>query len=104
MRILTLLISVHFEYNCGCRFPGHLTAKEEIALHQYKELLNQERSTFDYDISEFEDDFTILRFLRARKFDLKKTMLMFKNFIKWRKEFGTDQILVCKSLLIKIIY
>ena len=38
------------------------------------------------------DDVYLLRFLRARKFDLEKTFLMFNNFLKWRVENGVDQI------------
>jgi len=41
---------------------------------------------------DFFDDITVLRFLRARKFDMDKTHLMVTNFISWRKDFGTDEI------------
>jgi len=39
------------------------------------------------------DDPYLLRFLRARKFDLSKTLEMWKNYIKWRKEKNVDQAL-----------
>ncbi|WLF80751.1 cytosolic factor, phosphatidylinositol/phosphatidylcholine transfer protein [Lodderomyces elongisporus] len=39
------------------------------------------------------DDANLLRFLRARKFDLTLTKEMFINCEKWRKEFGTNTIL-----------
>lgn len=42
------------------------------------------------------DDLYLLRFLRARKFDLDKTYLMFSNFIKWRKENDVENIEVKK--------
>ena len=32
------------------------------------------------------------RFLKARKFDLDKTIEMWANHLKWREEFGTDEI------------
>lgn len=38
------------------------------------------------------DDKTLLRFLRARKFDLPKAKLMWEINEKWRKDFGTDEI------------
>lgn len=38
------------------------------------------------------DDKTLLRFLRARKFDLPKAKIMWEANEKWRKEFGTDEI------------
>jgi len=39
------------------------------------------------------DDLFLLRFLRARKFDLEKTMIMFKNFLKWRIDMNVDELL-----------
>jgi len=38
------------------------------------------------------DDVYLLRFLRARKFDLEKTTEMWKNYINWRKEKNVDGI------------
>jgi hypothetical protein len=39
------------------------------------------------------DDHYLLRFLRARKFDMDKTKLMFDNFQQWRRENDVDNIL-----------
>jgi len=39
------------------------------------------------------DDYYLLRFLRARKFDMEKTKLMFHNFLDWRKEHDVDNII-----------
>ncbi len=76
------------------RFMGYLKKEQEVALTNFRKTLEKEKETFNYDISKFEDDYTLLRFLRARKFNLEKTLKMFKNFITWRIEFHTDDILV----------
>jgi hypothetical protein len=41
------------------------------------------------------DDATLLRFLRARKFDLVAAQEMWRANEQWRKNYGTDQIRQC---------
>lgn len=38
------------------------------------------------------DDITLLRFLRARKFDWEKTLAMFDKSLKWREEKKVDEM------------
>ena len=38
------------------------------------------------------DDYYLLKFCRARKFDLQKIIKMFKKFLEWRKENEVDDI------------
>jgi hypothetical protein len=74
---------------CIFRFWNDINQTQYDTLEKFKEkiladgLLNQ--------FGNF-DDLYLLRFLRARKFDLDKTFLMFKTFLKWRIDNGVDEI------------
>ncbi|QPG74785.1 cytosolic factor, phosphatidylinositol/phosphatidylcholine transfer protein [Brettanomyces nanus] len=68
-------------------YPGYTTKSEESALEQLRMILEAEGYT------ERLDDSTLLRFLRARKFDVMLSKKMFVECEKWRREFGTNTIL-----------
>ena len=66
-------------------FPGDCSEEQLQVLEQFrKEVREMGCNDPPYD------DAYLLRFLRARKFDLKKTKLMFTNYINWRKEENVD--------------
>lgn len=67
---------------------GHLTPEQEQTLSQFKTDLQTE----GWLVPERHDDPTLLRFLRARKFDLAKSKEMIVACEKWRKTFGVDDI------------
>jgi len=71
----------------GTGFYGDLSPEQEQTLSAFK----QELAPMALDAVRY-DDYFCLRFLRARKFDLDKSLLMVRNFFQWRTEFGTDQI------------
>ncbi|KAJ3261278.1 cytosolic factor, phosphatidylinositol/phosphatidylcholine transfer protein [Chytriomyces hyalinus] len=58
-------------------------------LTKFKAILPQQCPL--YDSKEHPDDL-LLRFLKARKFDLEKSMLMFNNYLQWRQSFGVEDI------------
>jgi len=67
---------------------GNLTTQEQQILTQFRKDLTDD----GWIVPDRHDDATLLRFLRARKFDLVKAKEMFIAAEKWRKEFGVDDI------------
>ncbi|CEQ39069.1 SPOSA6832_00547, partial [Sporobolomyces salmonicolor] len=68
--------------------PGHLSPEQVQILAKFKEELKAEGW---YD-PEKHDDATLLRFLRARKFDLAKAKIMWIDTQKWRQSFHVDEL------------
>ncbi|KAL2335825.1 hypothetical protein Fmac_010271 [Flemingia macrophylla] len=64
-------------------------AQEEIAVHELRQKLVERGS-----LPPRHDDYhTLLRFLKARDFNIEKTIHMWEEMLTWRKEYGTDTIL-----------
>lgn len=68
---------------------GDMNEGQERALEEFKRYLKENNIA---DHPQY-DDYYLLRFLRARKFDMEKTKLMFNNFIEWRRENDVDNII-----------
>ncbi|CAN1269625.1 Phosphatidylinositol/phosphatidylcholine transfer protein SFH9 [Linum perenne] len=64
-------------------------AKEEAAVNAFRQAV----VTKDLLPRRHDDYHTLLRFLKARKFDLDKTILMWSEMLNWRKENRIDSIL-----------
>lgn len=67
---------------------GHLSVPQQHALDKFRQELQDE----GHLVPARHDDPTLLRFLRARKFDVPKSKLMIVEAEKWRKEFGVDEL------------
>ena len=70
-------------------FYDQLNQTQFDALEKWKGQLKSESIIDNFEIY---DDLFLLRFLRARKFDLEKTMEMFKKFLQWRIDMHVDEI------------
>ncbi|KAI0751682.1 CRAL-TRIO domain-containing protein [Daedaleopsis nitida] len=67
---------------------GNLTVPQQYALEKLKKELQQENKF----VPERHDDATLLRFLRARKFDVPKAKEMLLACEQWRITFGVDDL------------
>ncbi|XP_028548419.1 phosphatidylinositol/phosphatidylcholine transfer protein SFH13-like [Dendrobium catenatum] len=64
-------------------------AQEESTVHAFRlELIARGLLPDRHD-----DYHTMLRFLKAKKFDIGKTIQMWEEMLRWRKEFGADTIM-----------
>ncbi|XP_061354146.1 phosphatidylinositol/phosphatidylcholine transfer protein SFH13-like [Gastrolobium bilobum] len=64
-------------------------AQEETAVHELRHKLI-ERGSLPPRHDEYH---TLLRFLKARDFNIEKTIKLWEEMLAWRKEYGTDTIL-----------
>lgn len=68
-------------------YPGNLTPEQEAAAETLAKLLADKGYTARLDTA------LMLRFLRARKFDVQKALDMFVACEKWREEAGVNTVL-----------
>eukprot|EP00245_Coleochaete_scutata_P009293 TRINITY_DN3016_c0_g2_i1.p1 TRINITY_DN3016_c0_g2~~TRINITY_DN3016_c0_g2_i1.p1 ORF type:complete len:280 (-),score=60.65 TRINITY_DN3016_c0_g2_i1:127-966(-) len=68
-------------------YAGDLSPSQEEALNKFKSALQEGGLLRSRD-----DTPTLLRFLRARSFDVEKAKVMFEAMLEWRKEVGADTI------------
>ncbi|EXJ88913.1 hypothetical protein A1O3_01977 [Capronia epimyces CBS 606.96] len=66
--------------------PGHTTKEQDAQVYQLRAMLEQE------GYKERLDTLTLLRFLRARKFNVEAAKQMFIKNEQWRKEFGVEDL------------
>ena len=72
-----------------------MSEEQNAALQQFKGYIRDNNLTSDPTY----DEYYLLRFLRARKFDMDKTKLMFNNFLTWRQDNDVDNILEVRTVL-----
>ena len=68
---------------------GDMSEDQERSLEEFRKYI-KDNNVVDHPQY---DDYYLLRFLRARKFDMEKTKLMFHNFANWRVENDVDNII-----------
>ncbi|XP_019417293.1 PREDICTED: patellin-3-like isoform X1 [Lupinus angustifolius] len=85
------------------------TSKDETSASSPPLLPPEEVSIWGIPLlSDERSDVILLKFLRARDFKVKEAFTMIKNTIKWRNEFGIDELLEQENLvdddLEKVVY
>jgi len=70
-------------------FPGDCSEEQLVALEKFREIVKARNNG---ELDPKWDDAYLLRFLRARKFNLKDTEKMWTDFILWRQKNHVDTL------------
>ncbi|KAH8834211.1 CRAL-TRIO domain-containing protein [Flagelloscypha sp. PMI_526] len=76
------------DYKPAPGYLGNLSVPQAHALEKFKKELQEE----GHFVQDRMDDATLLRFLRARKFDVALAKVMIIDCEKWRVEFGVEDL------------
>jgi len=87
--ILIIIYSIILMKKVQTKFSPPLTVEERSLLFKFRDLLDNEEIEYDED---YFTDTILIRFLRARKLNLKDSFKMFTEYLKWRKEEDIDYI------------
>ncbi|KAG8387331.1 hypothetical protein BUALT_Bualt02G0010300 [Buddleja alternifolia] len=90
---ITHTLRKHSKRMAHCQFASismeeFLDEEEEKAVNAFRQVLIER----DMLPARHDDYHTLLRFLKARKFDIDKTVHMWAEMLNWRKENGVDSI------------
>ena len=83
------ILGCMLSYRLIYRFMGDMNEEQEKSLEEFRKYL-KDNHVVDHPMY---DDYYLLRFLRARKFDMDKTKLMFHNFVQWRVDNDVDNVI-----------
>ena len=70
-------------------FPNDINQSQFDSFVLFKKACKDQKLIPNFN---YYDDYYLLKFCRARKFDLEKVLIMFKNFLKWREKENVDKI------------
>ncbi|XP_009106835.1 phosphatidylinositol/phosphatidylcholine transfer protein SFH13 isoform X1 [Brassica rapa] len=77
------------------RFPPVVSIEDVRDEKEESVVLEFRRNLLERDLlpPRHDEYHTLLRFLKARDFNIEKTIQMWEDMLRWRKEYGTDTIL-----------
>lgn len=68
--------------------PGDLTEKERAGLVSLRAAIADVEAADPLD----KDDLTLIRFLRARDGNIRKSSKMWKDYVEWKDKYGANEV------------